>query len=166
MRENDNRSRPVQEDMRFQYVWWVAERVAWVIIGLVPLAALTGLFSHGVLSESRASAPDAPLTVHYERFQRQTALSRFIAHIPSGGSNELRLRLSPSFQEAFEIESIQPQPVRSTAGAEGMEFFFRPPAAGELIAIIWTRPRQFGLIPLQAEGDRGGPAAFTVMVYH
>jgi hypothetical protein len=163
--EDESRAHPVREDMRFQYASWIVERVAWVLLALVPLVALTGVFAHGILSETTAGAPGSPLTMQYERFQRETALSRFTAHIPRAESGEVRLRLSPSFQQAFEIESMQPQPARSSAGTAGLELFFNAPASGELIAVIWTRPRQFGLVQVAGETDGGGAVKFAVFVY-
>jgi hypothetical protein len=165
MREETSRSQPVPEDMGFQYAFWRAERVAWVVLALVPLVALTGIFAHGHLSESTAGAPDSPLTMQYERFQRETALAKFVARASPANAGEVRLRLSPSFQRVFEIESLQPQPARSVAGANGLEFFFHSPGADQFTAVIWTRPREFGLVPVEAEGDHGGAVKFSILVY-
>jgi hypothetical protein len=165
MREEQSRTHPVPEDMPFQYAFWTAERVAWIILALVPLVALSGIFAHGVVSETTAGAAGSPLTMQYERFQRETALSKFVAHVSPANSGEVRLRLGPSFQRVFEIESIQPQPARSIANASGLEFFFHPPTADEFTAVIWTRPREFGVIPVEAEGGSGGALKFSILVY-
>jgi hypothetical protein len=42
----------IREEIRFQEVSWILERVAWVVLALVPLAALTGIFAHGTISEA------------------------------------------------------------------------------------------------------------------
>jgi hypothetical protein len=165
MREETSRTTPVAEDMLFQYATWVVERVAWVILGLIPLIALSGVFAHGFISETTASAEGSPLTIGYERFQRETALSKFTARVSPANSGEVRLRLSPSFQRVFEIESIQPQPSRSIASERGLEFFFHPPAADALNAVIWTRPREFGRVPVEAQTDTGDPVKFSILVY-
>jgi hypothetical protein len=165
MREEQSRTHPVSEDMPFQYAFWIAERVAWVILALVPLIALSGIFAHGIVSETTVGAAGSSLTMQYERFQRQTALSKFVARVSPANSGEVRLRLSPSFQRVFEIESIQPQPARSTASSNGLEFFFHPPSADEFTAVIWTRPREFGSVAVKADGDRGDPLNFSIFVY-
>ena len=83
---------PVRESVRFQKAVWIAERVAWILLALVPLAALAGVFSHGPLSDRKATAPDSPFTVEYERFQRSTVQARFVFRIPvENGEAKLRL---------------------------------------------------------------------------
>jgi hypothetical protein len=154
---------PVREDMRFQNAAWVIERVTWVLLALVPLAALAGVFSHGPLSERTAQAPDSAWSLEYERFQRVTVQSRFLARIPSATTDEIRLRLSPSFQLTYDIQSMQPEPMRSTATADGLELDF-PPVEGELAVVIWATPRQFGSLDLRAETD-GGAIEIPVLIY-
>jgi hypothetical protein len=165
MPEEKSRRHPVREDMRFQYAFWIAERVAWTMLALVPVVALSGIFAHGVLSERIAGGTDAPLRVEYERFQRQSALSHFVARIAPAGAPEVTLRLSPAFQRAFEVESIQPQPLRSSAGSQGLELVFHAPPAGDLVAAIWARPREFGFLRLKAESGGGGAVDFPVLIY-
>jgi hypothetical protein len=164
MREEDSRTHPIQEDMRFQYASWMAERVAWVLIALVPLLALSGVFARGALSENTVVDPAGSLSLTYERFQRATALSRLTARV-TPVSDEVRLRLSSSFQHRFQIESVQPQPARSTGGRSGLELFFSRPPAGELNVVIWAQPRHFGIHELEAETDGSGPVKFSVVVY-
>ena len=155
----------IREDIRFQEVSWILERVAWALMAVVPLAALTGLFAHGVFSDSTARAPDSSLSVEYERYQRQTVQSRFVIRIPSTQSQEIRLRLSPSFHQTYDIQSLQPAPLRSRAGADGLELFFHPPEAGELVAVIWSTPRTFGNVDLQPQIDGSGAVESPVFIY-
>lgn len=164
MTEEEIRSYPVREDMRFQNAVWRIERVTWVLLALVPLAALVGIFSQGPLSEKTAQAPNSALSLEYEHFQRMTVLSRFVVRIPAARSDEVRLRLSPSFQQVYEIQSMQPEPVRSSAGAAGLDLFFRP-VEGDLAAVIWATPRNFGLVNLRAETDSGGAIEIPIFIY-
>ncbi len=113
----------VEKEIRFQNVFWTVERFAWVLFGLVPLAAVTGIFAHGVFSDKIAQTPDSSLSVEYDRFQRQSVQSRFLVRIPAAQSDEIRLWLSPSFQQAYEIQSLHPAPARSRAGAKGLRSF-------------------------------------------
>ena len=155
---------PVREDMRFQRATWTVERVFWALLALVPLAALAGLFSHGPLSHKTAEAANASLSVDYERFQRVTVQSRFVVRIRSGATDEVRLRLSPSFQRNYDIQSMQPEPVRSSAGGDGLELYFHP-ANDDLTAVIWATPRDFGRLMLRAETDLSGPVDIPVLIY-
>jgi len=155
----------IREKIRFQEVSWSLERIAWVILALVPLAALTGIFAHGVVSDKIARAPNASLSVEYERYQRQSVQARFVIRIPSAQSGEIGLRLSPSFQQTYDIQSLQPAPLRSRASPQGLELFFHPPEAGELVAVIWSTPRNFGSVDLEAQTDSSGPLKFPVFIH-
>ncbi len=155
----------IREEIRFQEVSWILERVAWLVLALVPLAALTGIFAHGTISDQIVRAPNSSLSLEYERYQRQSVQARFVIRIPSAHSGEIRLRLSPSFQHTYDIQSLQPAPLRSRASPEGLELFFHPPEAGELVAVIWSTPRTFGTVDLQAQTDSSGPVKFPVFIH-
>jgi hypothetical protein len=103
--------------------------------------------------------------VEYDRYQRQSVQTRFIIRIPSMRSEEIRLRLSHSFQRTYDIQSLQPAPLRSRASSDGLELFFHPPEAGELVAVIWSTPRTFGSVDLQAQTDSSGPVKIPVFIH-
>jgi hypothetical protein len=154
---------PVREDMRFQNAAWMVERVAWVLLALVPLAALAGIFSHGPLSDKTKQASNSAFSLDYEHFERMTVQSRFVFRIPSAEGEEVRLHLSSPFQQTYDVQSLQPEPARSSAGADGLDLYFRP-VQGELTAVIWATPRQFGSFTLRAETDAGG-AEVPIFIY-
>jgi hypothetical protein len=111
----------------------------WVVIALILLIALSGLFAHGPLSKSTVS--DGALVLTYERFQRASAVARFVAKISAANADEAGFTLSPSFSENFQIADIEPRPLRSSAGPRGLELGFQRPAQGELAVTIWAHPR-------------------------
>lgn len=151
---------PIEEDRTFQARTWAVQRVAWVLFALVPLLALTGLFTQGPLSDRIAEA--GTLTVGYERFQRVTRLTHFTVHIGPGQAGELRL--SAPFQQTYAIESIAPRPMRSAAGRDGLRLAFETPADGPLIADIWARPRRSGQIELTAQSGATS-VSFHILIY-
>ena len=165
MDEKEDRRYPVEEDMGFQRRMWTVQRAAWIGIGVLLCLALTGLFGQGGWSRATASTAENALAVEYERFQRITRLARFDIRIAASESQEVTLRLSRLFQQGYEVTSIQPRPLRSSAGPENLEFVFARPLSGDLVATIWAQPRQFGIIDLEASGDRGGPLPFRIIVY-
>jgi hypothetical protein len=164
MTDDHIRTYPVREDMRFQGMTWTLERVAWALLALVPLAALAGVFSHGPLSRQTAQVPNSGLSVEYERFQRITLQARFAIRMPPAEGDEIRLRLSPVFQRTYDIQSMLPEPARSSAGADGLDLYFRP-AEGDLAVVIWATPRDFGRFNIRAETDPGEPVEISVLIY-
>ncbi len=164
-RERESRTHPIQEDMPFQLRSWLVERAGWVAMGLLALTALTGALGLGPLAEGRARSADQALSVQYERFQRVTRLARFTFGFGAASPDLARLRLSPLFQDAYEIVGIVPAPARSSAGPEGLELTFAPPRTGDLTVVIWANPRRSGSLSLAAQAEAGSAATFWILVY-
>jgi hypothetical protein len=163
MDEFASRDYPVREDMRFQDRFWRWERVAWLILTLIAAVGLSGALGVGPLSWTKASA--GPLTVHYERFQRATRLSRFTFEVAQHGAADLRLHLNTTFQKNFEISDIQPRPSQSGAGPDGLDLSFASEPGREARIVIWAHSRRYGVSGLTASADGGEPAQFWVLVY-
>jgi hypothetical protein len=150
----------LREDPAFQARVWATQRIAWFVFLAIPLLALTGLFAHGALSRQTAGAA-RQFSVDYEAYQRVTALTKFVIHAAPAATSDVRL--GPSFQQTYEIESIAPQPTRSAAGEDGLHLTFEH-SSGPLDAVIWARPRRFGHAGFVAEG--GGTAVIlNIFVY-
>jgi hypothetical protein len=179
MQDQPRHSRPIHENIRLQNTYWIVERIGWCFLALVVVLALLGVFSRGILSDAKARRNGLPLVVEYERFQRVTALTRFRITIDEARKvlaqqdperqddvrqDEVRLRLSPSFQNAYEIEAILPRSARSVSGPEGLGLLFEPPESGAAIIVISVRPRDFGPVPLEF-GIAGGALQFSVFIY-
>jgi hypothetical protein len=127
------------------------------------LIALSGILGHGPLS--KVTITDPGLTLSYERFQRVTAMTRLTATISPSNADEVRLTLSSSFSDNFQIADIEPRPQLSSAGPTGLELGFLPPETGDLVVTIWAHPRSFGIFDLTAAAQPQGRAAFSVLVY-
>jgi len=154
MTDGDLLTYPVKEDMRFQKTVWIIQRVSWILLIFVPLAALAGVFSHGPLSDRIAQASNEGWSLEYEKFQRMTVQSRFVIRVPAVQGEEVRLHLGPSFQQSYDIQSMQPDAERGSADADGLYLFFKA-NEGELTAVIWATPRRFGSVDLRAETEDG-----------
>ncbi len=161
MREADRR--PVYEDVRFQNISWGLQRIGWVAVVLIAIAGLTGVLSHGFLSRAVAQQSGLPLTVSYERFQRMTVLYRFDIATPRGVEDEIRLTFNKAFWDLYEIDSVQPQPVRSSSNDGLFTMTFDAPERG-FNAVVWARPRSFGYVPIEI-GTPQGSLTLPVLVY-
>jgi hypothetical protein len=164
MREADRQQRPVFEDMHFQELSWTLQRAGWVVIALIVALALTGVFSHGFFSSAVARQNGFPLTVNYERFQRLTASYRFDIFMPPSGEDEIRLTFNKTFSDFYEIDSIQPQPLRSNSINGGFVLAFEAADRSGFYAVVWARPRSFGYAPLEI-GTPQGALTLPVLVY-
>ncbi len=164
MTERPVRPLPVTEDMRFQKAAWIVERIGWGVFAVVIVLGLCGVFSRGYLSQSAASVPDSSFAIQFERFQRVSVLTRlFITVTPH--EDEARVHFNAAFQEAYEIEAVEPRPVRTSAGQNGFDFYFEPTSGEALNIVLWARPRRIGLLSLEVAGPGAASLPFRVFVY-
>jgi hypothetical protein len=164
MTESRDRDYPIEEYMAFQRREWIAERVGWSLQALVAVVALVGLLGYGPLSKASVSDAAHRLSVEFERFQRATVTGRFTFRIASP-TEPLVLHLGPSFASQFEIDSLQPMPIRSTQSSDGLLLTFAPPPSGDFTVVLWCRPRHIGFSELRAALGSEPPLTATILVY-
>lgn len=164
MQERDSRVQPIQEDMAFQRRSWAVERVAWVVLGLLVCAALFGTFAQGPLSNRTIAATDQSVTLRYERFQRNTRATSFHISLAAGGP-QTTLRLSPSFQDTYEVTGMQPAPEHSSAGPDGLDLTFAAPHGGGVAVLMWAHPHAAGFKSFAVSADGKSPIDFSVLIY-
>lgn len=141
MAERDRKS-AFESEYAYHRREWAIQRVGWVAIALVLLAALAGFFGKGPLS--RASVHADSYSVEYERFARYGARTTLTLNTsPSkSASDELSVRISHTLIDAHLIETITPEPKRMRDSGEDVAFVFD---AGSAASIIFRlEPEQIG----------------------
>jgi hypothetical protein len=112
----------VDERRTFQRRFWTVERWAWIVFGLIIVAALVGVTGGGGYYEhKRIALPNADVDV--PRVARWQTADDMSVKFTTGGQVH-RLVLHRTFLDNFAIEQIQPRPERSylTTDAQVMEF--------------------------------------------
>jgi hypothetical protein len=165
MKELDNRTYPIREDMAFQQRSWLLERIGWIVLALVGAAALAGVFFHGPASYARARNADNSLSVDYERFAHKTAMTYFTVRATAPVGDELMVRLSPSLMDIHDIESIEPHPLRARGGTYGLELVFARSGAGDVAFHIAARPKRFGTMSLHLEAEGRSSLNIFQLIY-
>lgn len=102
----------------FQRRWWQVERIAWLLMGALVIAALCGLTgAGGPLSREQVQAGDA--TIDYPRIARWQPAEDATIRFGPEMTGEVEVVLSADFAEAFDVEAMQPQPASAASTAEG-----------------------------------------------
>lgn len=107
------------EDLGFQRWEWRVQRVGMAAMGLTLVAALTGLFGVGSLSETTAQARDDSVRVQYERFIRHVGTTTLTLSIGPEQvvDGKATLFISRDISSAWRIEDVSPAP--STESSTG-----------------------------------------------
>ena len=114
------------EDATFQRRTWKVERVGWLVIGAIVVAALFGLFGGGWLGRAAVAAADGRLSLEYDRFwrlQSPTALKLEVSP-PSADEDRIRVWIAREYIESVNVLQVMPHPARVEAGAGRVVFEF------------------------------------------
>jgi hypothetical protein len=132
------------DNERRHTAYWRAQRVGWVCMLLVVLAALAGVFGSGLFSEAEVAGEG--VRVKYSRFVRVTtpvALDITLEHPTENAT----LSISREYLQSFEVNGILPQPVSSRTTREQHVFSFATIPGEPLHVTVQLTPREsaFGL---------------------
>jgi hypothetical protein len=101
-------------DPRFGHIEHAVQRVGWVVIGLLIIAALLGLFGGGILSDAtvRQSGPGYQLELEYPRLGRIESNLQMTLRVtaPEQQAEQLTVVLSGDLRSKTSIQTISPQP--------------------------------------------------------
>ena len=139
----------LNHDVPFQRADWRAQRIGWVVLFLIVLAALAGLLGKGPLSDVSAASPQGQIQVEYDRFLHYRDPTSLQIHLkpPADADNELRVAFDHSYLHGFEIQRITPEPREELAGETEHVFVFE---ADDVRRSTWIvlhlDPDEFGTI--------------------
>ena len=112
----------------FQRKAWKVQRVGWMLMLLIAIAALSGAFGRGPLSSAHVGAEGSVFRAEYERFLRLQApapLTLYVGSEAIGPDSTATVWLSEAWLAGMEVTSITPEPDKTTSGAGRVEYTFR-----------------------------------------
>ncbi|QHM70092.1 hypothetical protein [Mixta intestinalis] len=164
--EGRNRHYPVQEHMRWQRIEWRIQQCGYVLLIAIVICGACGLFSKGFLSDRRIAAPQGNLQVEYERFARQQSDAAMTIHLRSSHPGAYRITLSGNGVDNFQLQSIQPQPLRAESGEHSLTLWYHAQNVPHG-ASIWLggQPQSPGRYRFNVADNSGAQLQFTQWVY-
>lgn len=127
----------VTEDRSWQEKFWTSQRVGWVLMALLILAAITGLTGMGgPLASAKAKLGGG--TIEYPRITRWQADDQLEVRLDPTSAGSTELTLSPQFVQLFAISSIQPEPKDVRATTAGHRFTFETDQGGGERVIVFN----------------------------
>lgn len=127
---------------------WRVQRVGWVLMLAVTLAAAAGLFGVGPISDATAGAEGSALHVRYDRFTRMkapTALEVFVTAGPAD-EGEAAVWFDRDFLSRLRVQAIVPEPQDVSVSPDRVTYTFLVDAdtAGVLQVTFHVKPEHFG----------------------
>lgn len=140
----------LDERRGFQERFWTIERIAWCVFALIIVAGLLGAFGSGGPLATKVTIIDRAIIEH-PRIGRWEGTDEIkVRFTPDPSARTRSLFLSNSFAEVFQVEDIQPLPVRTVIEAGGQRLFFDNPG------------KDGGMVILHLRAQSAGSASFSV----
>ncbi|MEA2510189.1 MAG: hypothetical protein QOG21_2271 [Actinomycetota bacterium] len=158
----------IGQDLDFQRKEWRVQRIVWLFVVAILVAAVIGLIGPGPLSST--SAGPAGFRVHYLRFARWQAPQSLVVSVGSQRSGTLQLSFNRSFLDSMAVQQVTPQPAGVKVSATGFLFTFDA-TSGTVPADITfdLQPNSMGTlhgtISLSASGGRTSSVDISQLVY-
>ncbi len=152
----------IDERRGFQERFWIVERAAWVCFAIIVLAALAGLTGGGG-PLSRAEVRSGEGTIAYPRISRWATGDDLVLRFGPGAGEPRHVLFRREFLDVFEVETIQPAPVRSFVDGEGLHLSFDVTGAGAE-AHLGVKSRRPGVVRYGIALDGGEPADLVTFI--
>lgn len=146
-----------RRDIAYHHKEWAAQRIAWVVMLLIVIAALLGLLgAPGWFGNATTSAADGSIEVEYERISRYNAPTEMIITVSPEfvDGDAIRLWIDAGYAESLVIETIVPEPDSAEVRPDGVVYTFNAgEASGPLQIVIhykhdsyWRASGALGLV--------------------
>lgn len=158
----------IAQDIDFQRKEWRAQRIGWVVMALLVVAALAGLMGNGVLARTTSGAPTDPIRLEYARFDRMQSPSSLQLEIAGEAvaGEQVELLVGREYLQSVQIEKVVPEPEEVRGAADDLVYVFAVDEPGQPLTISFDlRHTGFGAKSGRV-GIPGGPAVeFGQLVY-
>lgn len=166
MRPAPNRLQ-LHQDSHYQKWDWRLQRVGWGIWAAVLVAAVLGAFGTSDHRSLRTS-PDQSLNIHYDRLVHlnQPLELNIKVRARASTNREFKLHVSQPFLKDIALDRIQPEPLRSDVGREGITWYFHlQPGEDEGEILIHYEYESWGSKQIRVERDGEVTVELSQFVY-
>lgn len=154
----------IGQDLQYQQRSWTVERIGWITMFLITIAALFGLTGSGLISQAKEGQASDPLWLEYEHFGRFQSPEKLRIHInKTSATHQVQLGISRSYLEGVQIQQVTPEPDRIELSSDRLIYIFNGtvPAA----VTIYVQPEQIGILPGSVRLEGAHPLQFQQFIY-
>lgn len=147
---------------------WKFEHWGWLVIGVIPLAALLGLLGPGPLSKATAGEKGSNLWVEYHRFEHYESPSELRIHVGARGlsTSMPTLTINQKYLEQVTVEHIEPRPEQVKSAGDEFVYVFAFAATNKPTTItVKLRGNGYGKVPVHLKFTDASDVRFTQFFY-
>jgi hypothetical protein len=122
----------IDRDIEFQRRSWQVQRIAWVLMLVIVVAAVLGAFGNGPLSSAHAGDASR-LSVDYERFVRFVSPEKVTFHIARAAiqpGSSVELWVDREWLARHDVKAIVPEPSETRVTPDRLIYRFSVDSAG------------------------------------
>jgi len=159
----------IEQDMDFQESTWRIQRIGWILMIAVVIAAIAGVCGGGPASSAEVGDPGSGMTVSYDRFTRMNARETLDLEISPAAirpDSTVSVWLDREWMESVEVNAITPEPESTEIAADRIIYEFKTRAADSPLRVRFDlKTRTLGSVRGRG-GIEGGPThSFTQFAY-
>ena len=137
----------IAQDLDFQRREWRAQRIGWVVMALLILAALLGLTGSGLLARATVGETGSPLQLEYSRFDRLEAPTTLDVEIAgeAASGEQVEVWVDRAYLQTVQVEQVVPEPEEVRSRGDRLAYVFGVDEPGQPVMITFDlRHTSFG----------------------
>lgn len=162
-----NQELEIDEDLKLERRTWVIQRISWIIMFLILIAALLGFTGRGGLegiNKMKATSALQSMEIEYERYLRNEVSSEMKVNLRNVNSSNPSIFFSKEFYENIRVEQIVPEPEMVQVGPTGITYTFQANHPESHI-MLYIKPMHIGSLNITARGPNNDALRFSLFVY-
>lgn len=162
-----NNELEIDEDVAFEHKTWTFQRVSWVVLLLIIIAALLGFTGRGGLpgiNTMKEASASQNIELEYNRFLRNQVSEELKVHLKGIQSTSTAIAFSKDFYDKLRVEQVVPEPAQVQVGAKSITYTFDTPHPESHI-IFYTKPMKTGMLDVTVQGPENEAVAISQYVY-
>jgi hypothetical protein len=129
----------MEDEIRLHEKGWIVQRVGWVILAILLVAAILGVFGDGILSNRTQT--NGNVSISYQRFGRFESQQSLKINATSV-QRELIVSIPQGYLRAMEIDNIIPEPAKQKIENDHLKLSFDAEELAEVT--VYFNPKQIG----------------------
>ena len=162
-----NNELEIDEDITLEQRTWTFQRISWVILLLIILAALLGFTGRGGLpgiNKLTASSASQSIKLEYDRFLRNEVTEELQVELQNLHNPTTSISFSKDFYEKLRVEQVVPEPEQVQATAENITYTFNT-SQPESQIVFYTKPIKAGMVHITVSGPGNEKVTMSQFVY-